>query len=182
MSEAKYTPGPWAVSDMSIVSEEFCIAVIEDDGEYAAPSEQRKVNASLISASPALLLACIAEEEAYQHFASCEDCDQNSGEPCEAWDELHVAATRLRRAALAKARGGSAMTEPDHILVPVPWSCDFCDKSIYGESGRIWPDTQYESFEKTKGAEHRQCCLWTLGCLCVQAGVVWLLCWLAWGR
>lgn|SRR3990167_8533299 len=51
-----HTPGPWKVDGMSIISEQYCIAVIEDDGGYEAP--ERKENARLISAAPDLLAAC----------------------------------------------------------------------------------------------------------------------------
>jgi hypothetical protein len=61
MKQSKPTPGPWEVSDTSIVSGDddngFCIAVIEDDGDYAAPHDQREANARLIAAAPDLLAA-----------------------------------------------------------------------------------------------------------------------------
>lgn len=43
------------ISGESIVTEAHCIAVIEDDGGYEAPSEQRKANAAIIAAAPDLL-------------------------------------------------------------------------------------------------------------------------------
>jgi hypothetical protein len=57
---AEHTPGPWEVSDTSIVTKmapDVCIAVIEDDGEYAAPRNVREANARLIAAAPSLLAA-----------------------------------------------------------------------------------------------------------------------------
>lgn len=47
----KFTPGDWYVADTSIVTDEYCICVIEDDGGYEAPHEQQKANAQLICAS-----------------------------------------------------------------------------------------------------------------------------------
>lgn len=47
-----HTPTPWKVSDTSIVTEEICIAVIEDDGGYEAGIEERAANAEFI------VLAC----------------------------------------------------------------------------------------------------------------------------
>lgn len=47
------TQGEWFVSDTSIVcGEDTCIAVIEDDGGYQAPPEERKANADLIANAP----------------------------------------------------------------------------------------------------------------------------------
>ena len=56
----QHTPGPWKVAGNSIVTENdtHCIAVIEDDGGYEAPHDQRDANAQLISAAPELLEAC----------------------------------------------------------------------------------------------------------------------------
>lgn len=48
----KATPGPWTVSDTSIVTDAICIAVVEDDGEYAAASMERKANAEAIANAP----------------------------------------------------------------------------------------------------------------------------------
>lgn len=56
----QHTPGPWRISDTSIVAHEVCIAVIEDDGGYEAPGDERKANAKLIAAAPELLKACVA--------------------------------------------------------------------------------------------------------------------------
>lgn len=62
MATTKYTPGPWEVSGTSITAppcnnDGTCIAVIEDDGGYEAPPEQREANARLIAAAPDLLAA-----------------------------------------------------------------------------------------------------------------------------
>lgn len=59
MSENKHTPGPWIVAGESIITQDdtHCIAVIEDDGGYQAPAEQREANANLIAASPELFRA-----------------------------------------------------------------------------------------------------------------------------
>lgn len=54
----QFTPGPWTVSGQSIVAGNVCIATIEDDGGYEAPSEQRESNARLIAAAPELFEAC----------------------------------------------------------------------------------------------------------------------------
>jgi hypothetical protein len=47
------TDGPWEVSDTSIVSPvcSICIAVIETDGDCAAPSDERRANSILLAAS-----------------------------------------------------------------------------------------------------------------------------------
>lgn len=58
MSKIKHTPGPYAVSGTSIVAGDICIAVIEDDGGYEAPAEQREANAILLAAAPDLLEGC----------------------------------------------------------------------------------------------------------------------------
>jgi hypothetical protein len=46
VSEA--TPRPWKSIDTSVVAGLTCIAVLEDDGEYAAPADERRANAHLI--------------------------------------------------------------------------------------------------------------------------------------
>ena len=51
---ATHTPGPWRVEGGSIVTTDVCSAVIEDDGGYEAPIEQRRANAALIARAPAL--------------------------------------------------------------------------------------------------------------------------------
>jgi len=64
----KHTPGPWSVSDTSILAGaygEYCIAVIEDDGGHEAPGEEQEANAQLIAAAPELL----AEMEHTCNFA-----------------------------------------------------------------------------------------------------------------
>jgi hypothetical protein len=43
--------GPWKVSDRSVVSQEYCIATIEDDGGYEAPSRERRANGAMLAAS-----------------------------------------------------------------------------------------------------------------------------------
>lgn len=57
--KSKHTPGQWKVSDTSITNAEdtICIAVIETDGGYEAPAEERQANAALIAAAPELLAA-----------------------------------------------------------------------------------------------------------------------------
>lgn len=55
---ANHTPAPWKVAGTSIISDDFCIAVIEDDGGYEAPSKDRRANAILMATSPELLWAC----------------------------------------------------------------------------------------------------------------------------
>ena len=67
MAESTHTPGPWTVSDTSIVSEEHCIAVIEDDGDYAAPWDQRKPNARLLAAAPDLFVCLADAVELFAH-------------------------------------------------------------------------------------------------------------------
>ena len=57
MSETKHTPGQWETLDNSIIAGAICIAVIEDDGGYEAPADQRLANARLIAAAPELLEA-----------------------------------------------------------------------------------------------------------------------------
>lgn len=47
--------GPWWVSDTSIISDKYCIAVIESDGGYEAPHEERQANIRLLASAPALL-------------------------------------------------------------------------------------------------------------------------------
>ena len=54
----EHSPGDWRVSGTSIVSDDYCIAVIEDDGGHEAPAEQRQANAKLLAAAPKLLAAC----------------------------------------------------------------------------------------------------------------------------
>lgn len=49
MSTPTHTPGPWTVSDTSIITYDYCIAVIEDDGGHEAPSDQQKANSALIA-------------------------------------------------------------------------------------------------------------------------------------
>lgn len=71
-SQMSHTPGPWTVSGESIVTEGHCIAVIEDDGGYEAPSDERKANASLIAAAPTLLEAC---KVAYCKLVEIDDRD-----------------------------------------------------------------------------------------------------------
>lgn len=55
----KHTPGIWKVSGESVVASngDYCIAVVESDGGYEAPLEQREANARLIAAAPELLEA-----------------------------------------------------------------------------------------------------------------------------
>ena len=55
--ETKHTPGPWRQEGTSIVTDEVCIAVIEEDGGYEAPPEQRRANTLLLVAAPELLEA-----------------------------------------------------------------------------------------------------------------------------
>lgn len=54
---SNHTPGPWEFDGSCVITDEFCIAVIEDDGGYEAPSEQRAPNGRLIAASPELFEA-----------------------------------------------------------------------------------------------------------------------------
>lgn len=58
---SNFTPGPWRLHAGSIISPEYddmpdgySIAVIEDDGGYEAPIEQRPANARLIASAPDL--------------------------------------------------------------------------------------------------------------------------------
>jgi hypothetical protein len=48
--ETKHTPEPWEIADTSIIAGDICIAVIEDDGGYEAPYEERQANAARIVA------------------------------------------------------------------------------------------------------------------------------------
>lgn len=82
---SNHTPGPWEFDGSCIITDEFCIAVIEDDGGYEAPSEQRAPNGRLIAAAPELF-------EALKGMLTCED----SGS---------VAALRAAQDALVKAAG-----------------------------------------------------------------------------
>jgi hypothetical protein len=76
----KHTPGPWkydgAQGAGSIVTDTQCIAVIEDDGGYEAPLEEREANAHLLAAAPALLAACKAFMELWR------DCDMRPEDEC----------------------------------------------------------------------------------------------------
>jgi len=58
MGETKHTPGNWQLVDTSVVAGDVCIAVLETDGEYAAPSEQQRANGNLLAAAPLLLAEC----------------------------------------------------------------------------------------------------------------------------
>lgn len=49
MSEPKYTKGKLEVSGASLVTGDFCIAVIEDDGGYEAPLDEREANAARLA-------------------------------------------------------------------------------------------------------------------------------------
>lgn len=91
-TQVKHTGGQWTVSDTSIVSGKYCIAVIEDDGEYVAPHRQQKANARLIAAAPNLLAACERMARA----------STNRGERIRS---MNGAMVELR-AAIAKATGG----------------------------------------------------------------------------
>ena len=83
-----HTPGPWEVSDASIIAGEICIAIIETDGGYEADPATRKANASLIAAAPDML-------EALENIEN---------------DDMHMPATawRMIQNAIRKAKGGRA--------------------------------------------------------------------------
>lgn len=78
----KITPLPYSVSGESIVKgDDVCIAVIEDDGGYEAPCEQREANAAyLVHAAnvlPELVAACQQVVNAHDVFP------KSPGEPCD---------------------------------------------------------------------------------------------------
>lgn len=99
MSTPTHTPGPWAVSDTSIITDDCCIAVIEDDGGYEAPPDQREANARLIAAAPDLLSALRDNLEAIEIHFNCEAEKFPS-------DSQHVVNGLAQiRAAIAKAEG-----------------------------------------------------------------------------
>lgn len=89
-----HTPAPWEIQGSSICSEENCIAVIEDDGGYECPAEQRQSNARLIAAAPDLLAACKRLLKASLISGPKEFCDARDA--CEA--------------AIAKAEGAEEAT------------------------------------------------------------------------
>lgn len=97
----QHTAGPWEISGDSIVTDERCIANIETDGGYEAPSEEREANASLITAAPDLLAALVDNFEAIEtHFT-------NEAEKFPS-DSQHVVKGLVQiRAAISKAKGAA---------------------------------------------------------------------------
>lgn len=79
MSKNKFTPGKWQISGKSIVAGDICIAVIEDDGGYEAPTEQQDANARLIAAAPAMFGAL--EAFACLEIWPCVRCDGTGKQP-----------------------------------------------------------------------------------------------------
>lgn len=100
MSEPKFTPGPWRLSDGSIVTDHLCIAVIEDDGGYEAPEMERKANGNLIAAAPELYEACRTASER----CGCSVSERDSGHRSECY-------MPQIEAALAKAENASNLND-----------------------------------------------------------------------
>lgn len=87
----QFTPGKWEASGDSIICGNICIAVIETDGGYEAPSEQREANKALLVSAPAL-------------FAALQDCLTERTELVETAPYAQKSLTEKIRAALALAQ------------------------------------------------------------------------------
>jgi hypothetical protein len=91
-----HTPEPWEVSGLSIVTDEYCIAVIEDDGGYEAPDRDENgkrivacVNAFAGIRDPQAYVAAVEELAAVGRLVQ-------RGEPYRKWtDELDAVLLRL---------------------------------------------------------------------------------------
>ena len=91
----EHSPGDWRVSGTSIVTDEYCIAVIEDDGGYEAPAEQRQANARLIAAAPRIKSECAG---LLCDVAQLLDGWHADGTAWTEWDEsIRIRVTELQR-------------------------------------------------------------------------------------
>ena len=103
MSDWKFTPGPWVIAHEINVVALNGRRVIAGTGSYQDNQRtelvlnENKANACLIAVAPEMLAALelqeMADNELQQHGSS------------PVWETLQQAATRQRRAAIAKAKG-----------------------------------------------------------------------------
>lgn len=107
----KHTPGEWKASPVSSVVG----SLITADGVSVATAlprmtaEEVQANALLIAAAPDLLRAAMLQEQADDHWANCEECEDSGAEApefgCEIAFKLADNARVLRRAAIVKVLG-----------------------------------------------------------------------------
>ena len=109
-----FTPGPWHVrphftGQVDIVTIEAVDESIAYMYEPLGETYTIEANAHLIAATPDLLAACEAQEEADRleaiYYGSDTDDEEQVMAEYNAWEAAAQRAIRLRRDAIAKARG-----------------------------------------------------------------------------
>lgn len=107
MSTMPTTPGPWRVSDRSIVTDEYCIAVVDDHSEYA-DWERWRGNAALLAAAPLFVEACTPERlDALENVIEFANDDRDAISPGEIADAgALLAALRAACARVSRQEGG----------------------------------------------------------------------------
>lgn len=105
---AEHTPGPWEawMPQTHVAGEERTWSVKGPPSDFMFLREE--ADARLIAAAPELLEACKLLEDADTRHVNCQDCGgQGVGEVCGNCFIFFDAARLARRAAIAKAEGGS---------------------------------------------------------------------------